>query len=55
MRWMATVFYKIKAFLFTRDSLKKDLHTVLDQSSTKTGITTLVIGATEQCMVKAAT
>ena len=52
---MATVFCKIKASLFTRGSLKKELHTDLDQSSTKMGITTLVIGTAEPCMAKAAT
>ena len=49
------MFYKIKAFLYMRDSLKRDLLTVLDQLSLRTETTTLVIGTGEQCMAKAAT
>ena len=52
---MAMVFYKTKTFLYMKGSLKKALHTALDQLFTRMEITTLVIGTKEQCMAKAAT
>ena len=49
------MFYRTKVSLSMKGSLKKDLRMDLDQSSLRTGITTLVIGSTGQCRAKAAT